>query len=199
VGGGDSRPGETPQAIEDQHQWDDVQPRPDYTQYIHLPKPPDLHNWVLIGTELHVSQDDDHQSLMGEHGHYNPNLPMAYGRMAIEYRWTVNFQIIHSNIGLHVVEAALRGWAKDNKLQPGAILDHDGEEMAAFAPKQKVAEVTGIGDLLPGIKDWRNKEWSDEDTNNWSDYYGEEDQDEAARMARSSAPIAAASSRMALS
>jgi hypothetical protein len=125
--GGDINIGEQPEA---------KTLRRDYTDWMHDPSPPDMSNWVIVGNQLYVGQDA-HENMFAQHGHANSHKPFAYGRMALQYRWNVNFQIEYSNVSLHIVEKILRQYSNKNGWKLQNLVDRDGETIAS--PKAVVA------------------------------------------------------------
>jgi hypothetical protein len=116
--GGDAYPGETPEA----------NLKRDYTERMHDNSwdEPEFHNWMIAGKELFVGPET-HEEMRLEHGFADDDKPMAYGRLSVDHRWTVAFQIYRSNIALHTVEKILRSYAREQGYKHLGILDTDGE------------------------------------------------------------------------
>lgn len=157
---GDAYAGDTPQANADREQFQDsFKPEqdwePDYT--VAPERPADEYNWALSGTHVSVS-NDEHDYQFSAMGWSDLSRPHAYGKVELHYRWEVWWHVYYTNMSLHMVESRLRRYTRDQGWDWGGILDEEGVPMESRALKQ--ASVEGIGEINPGLKDWKNNEWA---------------------------------------
>ncbi len=157
---GDAYIGDTPQANSDREQFQDsFKPeqdwKPDYT--VAPERPADEYNWALSGTHVSVS-NDEHDYQFSAMGWNDLSRPHAYGKVELHYKWEVWWHVYYTNMSLHMVESRLRRYTRDQGWDWGGILDEEGVPMESRALKQ--ASVEGIGEINPGLKDWKNNEWA---------------------------------------
>jgi len=152
-------PGSTPEAQDSQAldqksmQMDDV--RPDYT--VAPDRPPEEFNWSMSGTHVMVS-DDQHGEQFLTMDYNDFSRPFAYGKLELEYNWTANWHLVYTNLSHHIVEKRLKKYTRDQGWEWGGLLDAEGMPHTLRSLRQ--ASVPGIGEINPGVKDWKNKEWS---------------------------------------
>src|SRR5882672_4915928 len=149
--GADPYPGETPQAESNREQL-----KRDYTT---APESdPEEYNWAMTPTHVSVS-GDHHADLFGAMQHHDlDNKPHAYGTLTLCYNWEAVFTVDASNMSLHLVEKKLKRYCSDQGWQYKGIIDDSG--MPLESPILKQGSVPGIGEINPGVKDWRINEWS---------------------------------------
>lgn len=175
-------PGSTPQAESDraqeQHSYDDSL-RPDYTVDT-TTRPDEVYNWSMSGTHVSVS-NDDHGVQFGAMAWTDFNRPYAYGTVELHYMWTARWTVVYTNMSVPMVEKRLKRYSKDQGWEWGGIQDYRGEPLDSL----RTSSAPGIGEINPGVKDWKNKEWSGMETfdnpgDQQSDtpFYGFQDYDE---------------------
>jgi tRNA nucleotidyltransferase (CCA-adding enzyme) len=144
--GGDAYPGEEPDA---------EQLRRDYTDTTKTYADPEQRIWSFVDGKIKVGHDEEN--------------PQATGTMEIHNNWYVDFKVQSSEIAIKILAKALKGYARENGLKLHQIQDAVGNPI----PWKKQADYPGIGEQNPGVKDWMQKEWSQEDMT--GDYYGFQD------------------------
>jgi len=153
--GADPYPAQEPQAAAEA-----AQIRKDYT-VAPLDRPADTFNWSMSGTHVSVS-NDHHVDQFSAMGWNDEGRPHAFGELELHFRWTAFWTVKHSSMSIHLVEKRLKRYTKDQGWDWGGILDGEGAPYASQALKQAAAP--GIGEVNPGLKDWRHKEWSGTDS-----------------------------------
>jgi len=118
-------------------------------------RPPEEFNWVMSPTHVSVGKED-HQELFSQVGGADPNKPHAYGLLNLYYNWDALWEVSYSNMNLQAVEKKLKKYTKAQNWQFEDLVDGEGQPY--MNPKQSA--VPGIGEINPGVKDWKNKEWS---------------------------------------
>jgi len=152
--GSDAYPGEEPQAAAEA-----AQIRQDYS-VAPLDRPADEYNWAMSGTHVSVS-NDHHVDQFKAMGWNDGSRPHAFGELELHFRWTAFWSIKHSNISLHLVEKRLKRYTKDQGWDWGGLLDQEGMPYGSTALKQ--ASVEGIGEINPGLLNYKLDEWSGTD------------------------------------
>lgn len=153
--GADPYPGQDP---ETQWKMEEGQesPKRDYS-VTPLEDKTETFNWaatpvfVLVGTE-------DVDGLLSRLG-WSTNQPYAAGTLSVYYRWDAMWEMEEFNMSLQQVEKSLKAYTKDQGWHWQG-LSSDGD-MVSF---KKKGDYPGIGEINPGVKDWRNKEWSGMET-----------------------------------
>lgn len=141
--GGDAYPGEEPQAEAFQR---------DYTDTSKPYSPPEKKSWVVSEGRLFLDENVPHED--------------AAGTLEIEHNWHATFTVLHSGISLRMLGKILKKWCSEHNLQLKQMVDRQG----ILLPWNKTADYPGIGEINPGVKDWKNKEWSQESMD--TDYPG---------------------------
>lgn len=160
-GAGDAYPGSEPQNVSDREQeaasfsMPDTGYREDYT--VAPPPMPEEYNWAMSGTHVSVS-NDLHGDLFQAMGWTDLNRPHAYGKCELHAQWSVYWTVDYTNMSLHMVEKRLKRYTKDQGWNWGGLLDAEGYPQTSRSLKQ--TSVPGIGEINPGVKDWKNKEWA---------------------------------------
>lgn len=168
--GADPYPAEEPQAQADRER---EQVKPDYS--VAPIAHPEEFNWVLTGSVLAVHPNQPHEVLFSALNH-DLGRPYAYGSLTLDHNWMAQWELTHSNMSLNLVIKQLKKYTREHGWKFDGMLDKDGLPFSGEA--LKVAAAPGIGDINPGVKDWKNKEWAD--TEMWDqidpvDFYGEQD------------------------
>lgn len=153
---GDAYPGSAPQAASDHEQG---LPRPDYS--VAPARPADEYNFSMSGTHVSVS-NDQHGDQFDAMGWNDLARPHAYGKVELHYRWTVYWHVYYTNMSLHLVEKRLKRYTRDQGWDWGGILDDEG--VPAQSRSLKSASVPGIGEINPGVKDWKNDDFAGMET-----------------------------------
>lgn len=163
-------PGETPQAESDRDQL-----HHDYSVGVEN-RPPETFNWAMSGTHVSVS-NDDHGVQFDGMAWTDYNRPYAYGIVELHFTWNAMWTIVYTNISIPMVEQRLKRYSKDQGWEWAGIQDHRGQALDS-----RKASVPGIGEINPGLKDWKNNEWSGMETfdnpgdkQSDSPYYGFQD------------------------
>lgn len=142
--GGDTHPGQELDAAGDNAAHDKAMQmtdlRRDYSE-MDVPEAPVEHGWIYVNGHVIIDPERKPDEMVEDHGYRDTTKPLAYGRVLVQHRWTANFQILHSNIGLGIVMSALKKAAKEHKWQFNTIVDHTGDEFAL----QKSAADPGAG------------------------------------------------------
>jgi len=126
--------------------------RRDYT--VAPEQPPKEYSWAMTPTHVLVGTDNPQELLESIGGSTGPH---AYGVLNLYYNWDALWEIQYSNIDLRAVEKRLKKYTKDQYWNWEDVVNSEGD---SFSRK---ASVPGIGEINPGVKDWRNKEWSGTD------------------------------------
>lgn len=139
--GGDSHPGEEPQAKADAaHR--------DYTDAGKPDSELEKNTWALQGSEIMLG-DENHRA-------------DAKGTIEIENGWHATFKVLESNLPVKELGNRLRTWARGNGYEFKQLQDAFGNVI----PWGKKSSVPGIGEQNPGLMDWRSRGneggWSDD-------------------------------------
>lgn len=176
--------GETPQVEADREQEKASEQMPDLKlDYTVAPtRPADEYNWSMSGTHVVVSNDYHGDQFLALQWN-DFNRPHAYGKLELHYHWTAYWHVFYTNMSLPIVERRLKRYSKDQGWEFGGLLDEDGMPIQNTSIKQ--SSVPGIGEINPGLKDWKNNEWAGTDMfdnpgDHQSDtpFYGLQDYDE---------------------
>lgn len=151
---GDAYIGDTPQANADREQ-EQAAYKPDYT--VAPERPADEYNWAMSGTHVSVS-NDEWADLFSAMAWNDQSRPHAYGKVELHYRWTVYWHVHYTNMNFGILEKRLKRYTRDQGWDWGGILDEEGVPVDYRSLKS--ASVPGIGEINPGLKDWKNNEWA---------------------------------------
>jgi hypothetical protein len=154
--------GPSPHPAQEPQKADDLeQMRRDYTQDVDGPNnaPGEEYRWVTDGKHVLVGPKSGlpvlnlWRQMTGKdemHG------PYAHGFLEVIARWNAEWMIRDSTISLHLLDKILRTYSKDMGWKYRAITDEGGMPFEGL----KTSSVPGIGEINPGVKDWKNNEWS---------------------------------------
>ncbi|MDE2101180.1 MAG: HD domain-containing protein [Patescibacteria group bacterium] len=158
---------------------DSTKPRPDYTRT--APKPADIHRFVVTPLFAFVgdagASDEDLLAQLG----WDANQPHGSGTLELAYRWDALWKLEQSNMALNQVEKALKKYTKDQGWNWQGLSLPNGDMFGKTAALERLADVPGIGEINPGLKNWRYDDWADMEThdsadpNHPSDYPGYSD------------------------
>jgi|GEM_PF-59217 len=170
--GSDPYPGESPEAdiLNDRA-------RRDYT--LTPDREPVVHHWAA--TPTHVSVGDSPEEVQAQLQIDQLARPHAAGLLHLRGNYEAAWQVGRSNMALGALEKRLRRYTSDQDWKWDSISDSQGEVLN----NAKEASVPGVGEINPGVKDWRIDEWSgteqyDNPGDRQSDtpFYGLQDYDE---------------------
>jgi tRNA nucleotidyltransferase (CCA-adding enzyme) len=127
--------------------------RRDYT--LAPDRPPEEYAWAMTPTHVTVSPDaDEARQALRVDG--DPSRPHAVGRLFLRDNWDAAWQLERSTMALHAVEKRLKRYTKDQGWSYDSLSDRDGHPVST----SRESAVPGIGEINPGLKDWRIDEWS---------------------------------------
>lgn len=132
---GDVYPGEEPQAKQIQR---------DYTDSAKPQKDAETNTWAIKDGQFQLGDDSETAT--------------AKGTLEIENNWHVTFKVMRTDMPIKQLGSQLRSWAGQNGYEFKQLQDAFGNVI----PWGKRASLPGIGEINPGVMDWRQKEWSDD-------------------------------------
>lgn len=148
--------GPTPYTGEDpQVESDAEQVKRDYTM---APgRDPDEYFFAMTPTHVSVSPLE-HGEQFGGMGYTDFSKPHAYGRLILHYRWDAEWHVEYTNMSMHLIEQKLKRYTKDQGWNWKGMMDEEGMPMDYKSIKTSAAP--GIGEINPGLKNWKRDEWA---------------------------------------
>lgn len=152
-------PGETPDALV-RNDVGKPRPRRDYTTAPQ--EAAEIFRWVATPLFVLVGdQTSSEDGLLAELG-WSPEKPFAAGELELRYRWDAIWKLERANMAAQQIQKSLRTYTKDQDWNWQSLVLPSGEAFGKHS--RRYADYPGIGEINPGVKDWKNKEWSGMET-----------------------------------
>lgn len=115
--------------------------------------PAEEYSWAMTPTHVTVSPDAAEAQAALQIN--DLSRPHAAGKLYLRSNWDAAWQLERSTMALHAVEKRLKRYTADQGWSYDSLADREGQPVST----SRESAVPGIGEVNPGVKDWRHKEW----------------------------------------